>query len=488
MFWHAYRGQLGVFWLGLGRMGLQVTGEHGFRGRPRGKVWAVAGIAAGCALVWGIVGTPGVLSTPEAAAPAPHKSDQSVTVAAKNVTPAPPRPVSFTELRRGVTLQSALANLGLHSGEIADLTREVGTRVDLRRLPAGTGLSAVPAETPTEIGVRVASDHFWTFRLDETGWNSDRVDLPVVTSVETTGGVIESSVSQALSDAVEARTLVHAYADIFQWDVDLLVDPRPGDRVRVVYEVKRFGRLPEGLPPFRGAQGSEGEVLGLGRVLAADYEGSRASSVAFWVEHAGDTDGASDDASDGAYYDADGQPLRKAFLKSPLNYRRISSGFSRARRHPVTGKVRPHYGVDFAAPRGTPVASTANGVVIAAGTMGGLGRAVKIRHTSGYTTSYGHFSRIAKGIRKGARVEQSQIVGYVGSSGLANGPHLHYTLYENGRPIDPLRFKNRPAAPLADTDLPQLKSASRRWIPVLASIEVQSNVQLAQARIGAGEI
>jgi murein DD-endopeptidase MepM/ murein hydrolase activator NlpD len=169
----------------------------------------------------------------------------------------------------------------------------------------------------------------------------------------------------------------------------------------------------------------------------------------------------------GRYYDADGDPLHKTFLKSPLNYRRISSRFSNARRNPVTRRVVPHHGVDFAAAPGTPVVAAADGRVVSTGWQGALGHAVRIRHGSEYTTVYGHLRGFAAGIRAGTDVRQNQVIGYVGSSGRATGPHLHYTLTHRGRPIDPMRFRNPPVEPLAPEMMPRLERAKLAWAPLL---------------------
>jgi murein DD-endopeptidase MepM/ murein hydrolase activator NlpD len=188
-----------------------------------------------------------------------------------------------------------------------------------------------------------------------------------------------------------------------------------------------------------------------------------ARSRGFWVE---------DEKGVGSYYDDSGRPLRKAFLKSPLNYRRISSGFSRSRKHPVTRKVVPHHGIDFAADPGTPVVATADGKITSAGWDGALGKAVRIKHGSTYETIYGHLQGFAKGIRRGVDIRQNQVIGHVGSTGRATGPHLHYTLRVEGRAINPTTFKNPPAAPLAPELQSRLASNKSNWLPVLQSIVV----------------
>jgi murein DD-endopeptidase MepM/ murein hydrolase activator NlpD len=248
--------------------------------------------------------------------------------------------------------------------------------------------------------------------------------------------------------------LVAAYADIFQWDVDLLVEPRTGDLVRIVYEVNEVGEIPEDLPPFEGAPRESGALLGVGRILAASYDGRIARAHAFWV---------GDEKGDGDYFDLDGRPLRKTFLKSPLNYRRITSGFSRARRHPVTRRVVPHHGIDYAAAPGTPVVAAADGRIASAGWDGPLGKAVRIRHGSEYVTVYGHLRAIAKGIRRGVEVRQNQVIGYVGATGRATGPHLHYTMIHRGRPVDPRRIDNPSGEPLQPHRRAELDRVVKRF-------------------------
>jgi murein DD-endopeptidase MepM/ murein hydrolase activator NlpD len=368
-------------------------------------------------------------------------------------------------------LEAALERLGFAPGERAALIEAAGGHLDLRRLSPKTGITVARDEEDhvVAIAIRAERDRFLRIGPDRTG---EWIDLTVETTVETSEGVVESCLAQAFSDTEHGLQLTLAFADIFQWDVDLLVDPRPGDRVQVVYQLKKLGELPDDLPPFGDEIGSEGDFLSLGRILAAAYQGKMARSTAFWVAN---------DAGDGDYYDTRGRPLRKSFLKSPLNYRRISSGFSNARRNPVTQRVVPHHGVDYAAAPGTPVSSTADGRVISAGWDGPLGRAVKIRHGSEYTTIYGHLRSIAKGIRRGADVRQNQVIGYVGSTGRATGPHLHYTILHRGSAINPLRFKSPSAEPLPDELKPRLEIAKRRWLPLLDAIPLEERkIELAR--------
>jgi murein DD-endopeptidase MepM/ murein hydrolase activator NlpD len=188
-----------------------------------------------------------------------------------------------------------------------------------------------------------------------------------------------------------------------------------------------------------------------GRILAATYEQADTTYFAcFFADRTGRS----------GYFDRNGGSFQKTFLKSPLNYRRISSHFSYGRRHPILKKMRAHTGVDFAAPLGTPVTATAEGVVKEMGWNGGYGNCVIIAHKNHFTTLYGHFSRYAENLKTGKEVKQGELVGYVGATGLATGPHLHYTMYLNDRAIDPMRLRPAAADPLAKESL--IEYAARR--------------------------
>jgi len=366
-------------------------------------------------------------------------------------------------LGRGGTLAGAMARLGLTPAESQPLIEALRGELDFARLPATTGLTAAVDERGAlvALSVRAETNRFYRIvpaRSAEEAPRTQSVTLPTSIRVESTTGEVRHSVRQALDSAESAEELTLAFADIFQWDIDLLVEPRSGDRVSLVYQVRVLGEVPPDLPPFGSAASTTGQRLGLGRILAASYDGRIAQSTAFWVQRTG---------GGGSYFDDRGAPLRKTFLKSPLNYRRISSGFSNGRRHPVTRRVVPHHGVDFAARAGTPVVAAADGRVISAKWHGPPGQAIRIRHGSEYVSVYGHLRGFAPSIRAGAEVHQDQVIGYVGSTGRATGPHLHYTLIHRGRPIDPLRFRNPPAGPLAADLLPQLDRVKRLWGPLL---------------------
>jgi murein DD-endopeptidase MepM/ murein hydrolase activator NlpD len=222
-------------------------------------------------------------------------------------------------------------------------------------------------------------------------------------------GEIRSSLFEAMEEAGEQDLLTIAFAEILAWEIDFYKDVREGDRFKVAVE-----------KIYKGDQ-----FIQYGPIRAVEYQ--RGEKIIQGVRY-----------KEG-YYNEKGVSLRRAFLKVPLKFNRISSKFSRARKHPILGGLRPHFGVDYAAPPGTPIWAVADGTVASCGWGGGFGNQVILRHMNGYTTYYGHLSGFGPGIRKGVRVRQKQIIGYVGSTGLSTGPHLDYRLAKDGQFRNPLR-------------------------------------------------
>ncbi len=250
-----------------------------------------------------------------------------------------------------------------------------------------------------------------------------REEIPLERDLVRLEGTIESSLFEAVERAGGDAELAVRLARIFQWDVDFFRDLRKGDRFVVVAD-----RL-----------AVEGRPFGWGTLFAARFvnAGRVLDAVAY-----------PDGEGRLAYYDLEGRPLRKQFLKAPLEFSRVTSGFSLRRFHPVLKRRMPHYGVDYGAPVGTPVHVTADGVVRFVGRKGGAGKMVSVRHANGYETNYLHLSRYARGIRKGVRVRQGQVIGYVGQTGWATGPHLDYRVRLNGKWINPMRIASPPARPI----------------------------------------
>lgn len=250
--------------------------------------------------------------------------------------------------------------------------------------------------------------------LETGGYGVEVAEVPLEAASGKLSGVIKSSLWESMSAAGVPAAAILDYADIFSWSVDFLTEVRDGDRWALAWT-------------YRTAPG--GKVVAR-KVSAACYEGAETGRkcAAAWKD---------------GYYDEKGDSLRSMFLRAPLHYRRISSYFTNRRFHPVLKYYRPHQGIDYAAPTGTPVSAVAEGTVTFAGWKGGNGKLVMVRHGGGYLTTYGHLSRFAKGMRKGRRVGQGDVIGYVGSTGLSSGPHLDFRVKLNGTPLNFLKMKYR---------------------------------------------
>ena len=248
--------------------------------------------------------------------------------------------------------------------------------------------------------------------------------------IKYSSGTIETSLWDAMINGGLHPSLTNKLSEIFAWTVDFFGLQR-GDNFKVIYEELLI----------------DGKSLGIGKIYGAQFNrtGSSITAIPF--------------IQDGkeSFFDIDGNSLRKAFLKAPLEFSRISSHFSSARMHPILRIVRPHFGVDYAAPVGTPVKAIGDGRIISATNEGGSGRMVKIKHNSVYATAYMHLSRFGDGIRAGVFVRQGDIIGYVGSSGLSTGPHLDFRFYKNGSPVDPLKVDAPPVEPVLEVNKVQFE-------------------------------
>lgn len=255
-------------------------------------------------------------------------------------------------------------------------------------------------------------------------------------------GEINSSLFEAAANADIPEDVIMDLAAIFGWDIDFSLDIRKGDRFGIVYEELY----------------KDGVKIRNGRILSAEFlNNGKTYQAAYYTDPKGDSD----------YFAPDGKSMRKAFLRSPVKFSRISSRFSNKRWHPVLSKWRSHKGVDYAAARGTPVRAAGDGKIIHAGTKGGYGRLVVIQHGGRYTTAYGHLHRYAKGARRGMKVKQGQIIGYVGSTGLATGPHLHYEFRVNGVHRNPLTVKLPEAKPVNSAYLDDFKEKTQVYLSML---------------------
>lgn len=310
---------------------------------------------------------------------------------------------------------------------------------------------SVGDSAPSHIVVRTTPEQRVTFSRVSDRWSAEAQPIRWISQEVRVAGPIDNSLYEALDAGVSNEQLDGAnrlrlawdLADVYAWEIDFTRDIRPGDRFQVVFE-----RLVS----------EDGDVR-FGRVLASDLTISGKSLTAFRFTPA--------KARGALYFDTEGGSLRRAFLRAPVEFRRISSNFARSRFHPVLGRVRRHEGTDYAARPGTPVLAAGDGVVLRAGWVGGYGNLIELRHLNGITTRYGHLRGFARKVRRGARVEQGQVIGYVGATGLASGPHLHYEFRINGVAKDSRRVKIGGGAPVPKADFPAFERERDRLLAVL---------------------
>lgn len=334
------------------------------------------------------------------------------------------------ELSPGETLGALLQDgCGLDSHETQSFLGAVADRVNVRRLrPGQIGLAYFrAADDLSRVELRLEDGCLEMHRDQVESWRPSWRAFDRQVRIRRLQGELTDSLESSIRKAGGQAQLAYRMADVLQWDLDFNRDLRTGDRFEVLYEEMTL----------------DGEPAPPGDIRALIYENRGQQLEAYRY---GDAD---------AYYDAEGRPLQKMFLRSPLPFTRITSRFSKRRFHPVLKVHRPHYGVDYGAPTGTPVRATATGTVVFAGRKGGAGNMVKLRHTSGYLTAYLHLSKFAPAARVGKRVRQGEIIGHVGATGLATAPHLDYRVQKDGRWIDPLSLKSVAAPPIARRDLPR---------------------------------
>ena len=299
-----------------------------------------------------------------------------------------------------------------------------------------------PLSETRHLTITRAGDHF----------SAKTIEKPVEVRRLSASGVIDSSLFLAGKRAGISDSLIMQLVDIFAYDIDFALDIRQGDRFDIIYDE----RYADGKPLKKS-----------GPILAARFTNRNKTYTAFrFTDKNGKT----------GYYDAKGRSNRKAFIRTPVKFSRISSFFNPKRKHPILHTIRAHKGVDYAAPIGTPVKTTANGTVRFVGRKGGYGNVVVIKHFGGYSTLYAHLSKFKKGLKRGKRVKQGDVIAYVGKTGRATGPHLHYEFRVNGKHKDPLKVRLPNAPSLAGGDLSAFKAQTQ---PLLVQLKTLSSSQLA---------
>lgn len=288
----------------------------------------------------------------------------------------------------------------------------------------------------------INDDSILNITRTESGFCAEKKAVNYEKRIQHIGGSIKDNLISSVGEGREKLILALQLSDIFAWDIDFTTDLRNGDVFKIVVEGYYLN----------------GEFKKYGDVLSAVFINNGETYRAYRFEH--------DEKVD--YYDDEGKSLRRAFLKAPLSFRRISSGFSNRRFHPILKIRRPHHGLDYAAPSGTPVSSVGDGTVLFAGYKSQYGKLVIVRHPNNWGTYYGHLSKIAKNITRGRKIQQGQVIGYVGSTGLATGPHLHYELRVHNKPVSPLAVK-----------LPRGKSIPKGLMAGFKKFKNEMNIQLA---------
>jgi murein DD-endopeptidase MepM/ murein hydrolase activator NlpD len=345
---------------------------------------------------------------------------------------------------RNDTLDSIFRRLSLNLSDLAAIRNLPGIRQSLDFLKPGDAIRVTHAAGDIRsLSRKVSETRLLTVVREDAGFSAKLTDTPVAARIRTATAGIDSSLFQAAESTQISDTIALKVAAIFAWDIDFVLDIRQGDRFTVEYEQIY----------------QDGKYLRDGEVLAAEFvnNGRTYRAVRFLSE-----------SGSAGYYTPDGRPMRKAFLRAPVDFTRVSSAFNPHRRHPILNTIRGHMGTDYAAPSGTPVHAAGDGRVSFAGTKGGYGNCIMVAHGSSVSTLYGHLSRFARSARVGAPVQQGDVIGYVGMTGLATGPHLHYEYLINGVHKNPQTVQLPGAEPLRAQVLQEFRERTAPLITALS--------------------
>jgi len=343
------------------------------------------------------------------------------------------------------TLGSIFKRMALDPADLAAIRQLPGIRQSLDYLKPGDAIQVTQSEgSLKELTRKVSETKTLHVVRDEAGFAAKVTDNPVQTHIRTASATIDSSLFQAAESAQISDLVALKLANIFAWDIDFVLDIREGDRFTAVYEQIY----------------QDGKYLRDGDVLAAEFvNGGKVYRAVRFVDETGAT----------GYYSPEGKPMRKAFLRAPVEFTRVSSVFNPHRLHPILNLIRGHMGTDYAAPIGTPVHAAGDGRVAFEGVRGGYGNAILVSHSNEIQTLYGHMSRFARDIRLGSHVQQGEVIGYVGMTGLATGPHLHYEYLMNGVHKDPQTVKLPGADPLSADAMDRFHAQTAAWLDALAA-------------------
>ena len=352
---------------------------------------------------------------------------------------------TITEVvKNGDTAGLVLVRLGLPTSEVGNIIQAAAPVYNLKKVHIGHKFQKNISDDYIKVTYQVGAQERLVLTAEPGHpWQAEIVSRALFTRTNMVEGVIQDSLFYDASKAGLEDALTIQLVDIFAWDIDFVRDLRKGDAFKVLYEE---------------AFDDEGRRVDY-TILSAEFVNRGHVYTAIRYE---------DKKGNFEYYDQEGRNLRKTYLKSPVRYSRISSRFSVSRKHPVLGYTRAHRGVDYAAKSGTPIRSIGDGKVVYKGWKGGYGRFIEIRHTNGiHSTAYAHMRRYAKGTRKGSYVKQGQIIGYVGMTGLATGPHLHFEFRSRGRAVNPLRVKHKAAKPVPKTEITAFRLKAKEMMQIM---------------------
>jgi murein DD-endopeptidase MepM/ murein hydrolase activator NlpD len=357
---------------------------------------------------------------------------------------------------KGDTLSTLFEKVGLPATSVHDVLASDKQAKQFSQLKHGQKLEfeLTPEGQLTSLHSKLSDLESITLTRHDKGYAFNRITAKPTTRSAYVHGVINSSLSQSAARAGLSHSLTMDMASVFGYDVDFAQDIRQGDEFDVIYEQKVVN----------------GKAVGNGPILSARFTNRGKTYTAVrYINKQGNS----------SYYTADGNSMRKAFIRTPVDFARISSKFSMGRKHPILNKIRAHKGVDYAAPRGTPIKAAGDGKVLLAGRRGGYGNTVVLQHGNTYTTLYGHMQGFAKGVKTGGTVKQGQVIGYIGTTGLSTGPHLHYEFQVNGVHVDPLGQKLPMADPIAKAERARFLAQSQ---PLMARMEQEKATLLASSK------
>ncbi|CAI8930110.1 murein DD-endopeptidase [Pseudomonas jessenii] len=357
---------------------------------------------------------------------------------------------------KGDTLSTLFEKVGLPATSVHDVLASDKQAKQFSQLKHGQKLEfeLSPDGQLTNLHSKLNDLESISLTKNDKGYTFNRITAKPTVRSAYVHGVINSSLSQSATRAGLSHSLTMDMASVFGYDVDFAQDIRQGDEFDVIYEQKVVN----------------GKAVGTGPILSARFtnRGKTYTAVRYTNKQ-----------GNSSYYTADGNSMRKAFIRTPVDFARISSKFSMGRKHPILNKIRAHKGVDYAAPRGTPIKAAGDGKVLLAGRRGGYGNTVILQHGNTYTTLYGHMQGFAKGVKTGGTVKQGQVIGYIGTTGLSTGPHLHYEFQVNGVHVDPLGQKVAMADPISKAERARFLAQSQ---PLMARMDQEKATQLASAK------